>query len=310
MPFTGDWSTGSFSVEGYQPPPDTPAPWGDQRLVSPGFFTTLKVPLLKGRNFNEQDGAVGPQVVIVDEEMVKRYWPNADPIGKRVTFNNPQRDSVIQWMTVVGVVGHTKHEGLDAENRVQMYHPYHRYGFGGNSMSFAVRTAGDPTRVLPAVRSALHAIDQDVPIFDISTMDANIANSMGQRRFAMMLLGLFAMMAVVLASIGIYGVMSYSVTQRAHEIGIRMALGAARRNVLRMVMGQGLVLVGAGVLIGVVGAFGLTRLIASQLFGVRPTDPTTFILVALTLVGVAVVATFVPAMRATRVDPVVALRDE
>ena len=141
-------------------------------------------------------------------------------------------------------------------------------------------------------------------------MDENISNSMGQRRFAMLLLGLFAVMAMVLASIGIYGVMSYSVTQRAHEIGIRMALGAARQNVLGMVMRQGLVLVGAGVAIGVAGAFGLTRLIASQLFGVRPTDPTTFIFVALTLVGVAAFATFVPAMRATRVDPVVALRDE
>jgi putative ABC transport system permease protein len=248
--------------------------------------------------------------VIVDEEMVKRYWPNADPIGKRVTFNNPQRDSAITWMTVVGVVGHTKHEGLDAENRVQMYHPYHRLGFIGNGMSFAVRTAGDPTRALPAVRAAIHSLDQDVPISNVATMDANIANSMGQRKFAMMLLGLFAVMAVVLASIGIYGVMSYAVTQRSHEIGIRMALGAARQNVLRMVMGQGLLLVGAGVLIGVVGAFGLTRLIASQLFGVRPTDPTTFIVVALALIGVAALATFIPAMRATRVDPVVALRDE
>jgi putative ABC transport system permease protein len=310
MPFTDDWSTGSFAVEGYQPPPNTPGPWGDQRVVSPGFFATLKVPLIKGRNFTDQDDAGGPPVVIVDEEMVKRYWPNVDPIGKRVTFNNPQRDSVVRWMTVVGVVGHTKHAGLDDKDRVQMYHPSHRYGFTSNSMSFAIRADGDPTRVLPAVRAALHAIDPDVPIFDISTMDANIAKSMGQRRFAMMLLGLFAAMAVVLASIGIYGVMSYSVTQRSHEIGIRMALGAARRNVLRMVMGQGLLLVGAGVLIGVVGAFGLTRLIASQLFGVRPTDPVTFLSVALTLVGVAALATFVPAMRATRVDPVVALRDE
>jgi putative ABC transport system permease protein len=311
MPFSGNWSTGSFSVEGYQPPPGKPGPWGDQRVVSPGFFTTLRVPLIKGRIFTEQDGAAGPPVVIVDEEMVKRYWPNADPIGKRVTFNDPQRDSVVRWMTVVGVVGHTKHEGLDAENRVQLYHPYHRMdGFIGNNMSFAVRTAGDPTGALPAVRAAIHGIDQDVPIANVATMDANIATSMGQRRFAMMLLGLFAVMAVVLASIGIYGVMSYSVTQRSHEIGIRMALGAARQNVLTMVMRQGLVLVGAGVGIGVLGAFGLTRLIASQLFGVRPTDPTTFILVALTLVGVAALATFIPAMRATRVDPVVALREE
>ena len=310
LPFGGSWSTGSFSVEGYQPPAGKPGPWGDQRTVSPGFFTTLKVPLIKGRLFTEQDGATGPQVVIVDEEMVKRYWPNVDPIGKRLTFNDVQRDSVINWMTVVGVVGHTKHQGLDDENRVQLYHPYRRPGFIGNFMSFAVRTAGDPNRALPAVRAAIHGIDQDVPVANIATMDANIANSMGQRRFAMLLLGLFAAMAVVLASIGIYGVMSYSVSQRSHEIGIRMALGAARQRVLGMVMRQGMVLVGVGVVIGLVGAIALTRVIASQLFGVRPTDPTTFILVALTLVGVAALATLIPAMRATRVDPVVALREE
>ena len=308
LPFSGGWSTGSFRVEGYQPPAGQPGPWGDQRIASPGLFTTLRVPLLKGRLFTEQDGASGPPVVIVDEEMVKRYWPNVDPIGKRITFANPERDSAVTWRTVVGVVGHTKHEGLDAENRVQLYHPY-RSGVGGG-MRFAVRTAGDPNRALPAIRSALYGIDRDVPIANVATMDANIAGSMGQRRFAMLLLGLFAAMAMVLASIGIYGVMSYSVTQRAHEIGIRMALGAARRNVLSMVMGQGLLLVGLGVVIGIAGALGLTRLIESQLFGVKATDPSTFVLVALTLVGVAALATFVPAMRATRVDPVVALRDE
>jgi putative ABC transport system permease protein len=249
-------------------------------------------------------------VVVVDEEMVKRFWPNVDPIGKRVTFGNPQQDSSVQWITVVGVVGHTKHEGLDAESRVQLYHPYNRLdGFISNNMFFAVRTAGDPDRAIAAVRSAIHTVDRDVPVAGVATMQTNIANSMGQRRFAMLLLGLFAVMAVVLASIGIYGVMSYSVTQRAHEIGIRMALGAARKNVLGMVMGQGLVLVGVGVLIGLAGAFGLTRLIASQLFGVKPSDPATFVLVALTLVGVDALATFIPAMRATRVDPVVALRD-
>jgi putative ABC transport system permease protein len=308
MPFSGNWSTGSFRVEGYEPPAGQPGPWGDIRSVSASFFPTLEVPLIKGRTFTEQDGAGGPQVVVVDDEMVDRYWRGVDPIGKRITFNNPQRDSVVNWITVIGVVGHTKHEGLDAENRVQLYFPY-RSGVGGN-MTFAVRTAGDPSRALPAVRAALHAIDRDVPIAAVSTMEANIANSMGQRRFAMLLLGIFAALALMLASIGIYGVMSYSVTQRAHEIGIRMALGAARRTVLSMVMGQGLVLVAAGVLIGMAGAFGLTRLIASQLYDVRPSDPTTFALVALTLVGVAALATLVPALRATRVDPVVALRDE
>jgi len=311
MPFSGNWSTGSFTVEGYQPPPGKPAPWGDQRVVSPGFFTALRVPLLKGRVFTERDDARGPAVAVVDEEMVRRYWANTDPIGKRITFDDPERDSVVRWITVVGVVGHTKHEGLDAENRVQLYHPYRRGGpFGGNAMSFAVRTVGDPNRALPAIRSAVHAVDRDVPLAAVSTMEANIANSMGQRRFAMLLLGLFAAMAVVLASIGIYGVMSYSVTQRSHEIGVRMALGAARRNVLSMVMRQGLLLVGAGVVIGMAGAFGLTRLIASQLYAVRPSDPATFTLVALVLVAVAALATLIPAMRATRVDPVVALRDE
>jgi len=311
LPFGGGGRTGSFAVEGYQPPPNKPGPWGDLRVVSPGFLAALKVPLIKGRLFTEQDGASGPPVAVVDDEMVKRYWPNADPIGKRIAFGNPQRDSVVDWITVVGVVGHTKHEGLDAENRVQLYLPYRAAsGFVGGFMGFAVRTTGDPTRMLPAVRSALRNIDADVPIANIATMDANITASMGQRRFAMLLLGLFAAMALVLASIGIYGVVSYSVTQRAHEIGVRMALGAARRNVLGMVMRQGLLLVGIGVAIGLAGAFGLTRLIASQLFGVQPSDPSTFLVVATTLVGVAALATFVPAMRATRVDPVVALRDE
>jgi putative ABC transport system permease protein len=310
LPFSASWSTGSFRVEGYQPPPGQPGPWGDQRVVSPGFFTTIKVPLLKGRLFTEQDGASGPAVVVVDEEMVRRFWPNVDPIGKRVTFGNPQRDSSVTWMTVVGVVGHTKHEGLDAENRVQLYHPYKRLnGFISSTMFFAVKSVGDPNQLVSAVRNAIHSIDRDVPVGAVATMQTNIANSMGQRRFAMLLLGLFAVMAVVLASIGIYGVMSYSVTQRSHEIGIRMALGAARQNVLGMVMGQGLVLVGIGVVIGLAGAFGLTRLISSQLFGVKPSDPTTFTLVAVTLVAVAALATFVPAMRATRVDPVDALRD-
>ena len=311
LPFSGNWSTGSFRVEGYQPPPNTPGPWGDQRVVNPSFFTTLKVPLIKGRYFNEQDGTTGNQVVVVDAELVRRYWPNVDPIGKRVTFNDPQRDSVVNWMTVVGVVGHTKHEGLDAEDRVQLYHPYRRGGgFAGGQMTFAIRTAGDPNAALAAVRSAIYSVDRDVPLANTSTMETNIDNSMGQRRFAMLLLGLFAAMAAVLASIGIYGVMSYSVTQRAHEIGIRMALGAARRNVLSMVMGQGLLLVGIGVAIGVAGAVALTRLITSQLFGVKPTDPATFTMVAFLLVGVAMLATLVPALRATRVDPIVALRDE
>ena len=311
MPFSNNWSTGSFRVEGYQPPQGQPGPWGDIRVVGADFHRVMRIPLVSGRAFTEQDDDRAPDVVIVDQEMLKRYWPNVDPIGKRITFNDPQRDSVVEWITVVGVVGHAKHEGLDAEDRVQLYFPYRQgAGFVGTNLSFAVRTASDPSRALPAVRAAIHAIDRDVPISAVSTMEENIATSMGQRRFAMLLLGLFAAMAITLASIGIYGVMSYSVTQRAHEIGVRMALGAARVNVLSLVMRQGMTLVALGIAIGVLGALGLTRLIATQLYAVPPSDPATFTLVAALLIGIAALATLVPALRATRVDPVVALREE
>jgi putative ABC transport system permease protein len=244
---------------------------------------------------------------VVDEQMVRRYWPDTDPIGKRIYFGGPAGQPP-QYIEVVGVVGHTKHEGLDAEDRVQLYLPLeHR---GPASMSVVVRTVGEPQSVAQAVRQAVRSIDADQPLSQVRTMDALLEESVGQRRLAMLLLGLFAGIALLLASIGIYGVMSYSVAQRSHEIGIRMALGAARAHVLRLVMGQGMTLVLIGLVLGVLGALLVTRLLASQLFGVEPTDPATFSIVALVLCGVAVVATLVPALRATRVDPLVAVRQE
>ncbi|MBC7788993.1 MAG: ABC transporter permease [Anaerolineae bacterium] len=310
LPFSGNWSTGSFTVEGYQTAANQPGPWGDIRFVSTDFFKTLRVPLLKGRGFTIQDGPSAPVVAVVDDEMVSRFWPNQDPIGKRVTFGSPTGDST-QWITVVGVVGHTMHEGLDAEARVQMYLAYAQTGqnFGG-ALSLAVRTAGDPLAALPAVRAAVHSLDRDIPLSGISTMEEQVESSVGQRRFTMMLLGFFAGIALLLASIGIYGVMSYSVTQRSREIGLRMALGAARGNVLRLVIRQGMTLALVGVGIGVLGALTLTRLMQSQLYSVRATDPVTFVAVPLLLAAIAMLATFIPAMRATRVDPAVALRQE
>ncbi len=307
MPFGGSWTTGSFEIEGYQQPPGQPSPWGDIRFVSADFFKTLRVPLLKGRVFTERDGPSAPPVVVVDEELVRRYWPNQDPIGKRISRGAPAGEQP-EWMEVVGVVGHTKHEGLDAENRVQLYFPYRQSGM--RSMAIAVRTAGEPQRLTSSVRQAVQSLDRDLPLSQVATMEQNLEASVGQRRLSMILLGLFAGIALVLASIGIYGVMSYSVTQRSQELGVRMALGAARGRVLRLVLGQGMRLAVLGIGIGLLGAFLLTRLIASQLYAVRATDPLTFTAVALLLGAVALFANLLPALRATRVDPVVALRQE
>lgn len=313
IPFGGNWSTGSFSVEGYQPPEGQPGPWGDLRLVNETYHEVMRIPLVRGRYFTPRDDANATPVAIVDEGLVRRYWPNDNPIGKRITFDDPQASDSVDWITVVGVVGHAKHEGLDAESRVQVYFPLRQLqqiGFGGAFQGVVVRTAGDPLQMLPAVRGAVHEIDRDIPVSAPTTMDQNIARSMGQRRFAMLLLGLFAGLALLLASIGIYGVMSYAVTQRSHELGIRMTLGATRGNVLGLVLRSGMTMVLVGSAIGIVGAFTMRRVIEGQLYGIAATDPATFGLVVGTLVAVAALATLIPAIRATRVDPVVALREE
>ncbi|MEO8032779.1 MAG: ABC transporter permease [Gemmatimonadota bacterium] len=307
MPFGGSWGTSSFNVEGYQVPANTPGPWGDVRNVTPGFLAALKAPLRLGRQFDEHDIASSPAVVIVDEEMVARYWPSQDPLGKRITFNGLS-DSSIQWLTVVGVVGHTMHEGLDGKRRVQVYFPMSQapVGFG----NVAIRSTGDPMALLPTVKASLHGIDPDMPIANVSTMDQLIDATTGQRRFAMYLLSGFSILAAVLASIGLYGVMSYLVTQRARELGVRLALGAATSDVLRLVVGQGMRLAFIGVGIGLVCALLVTRFIRSLLFDIAATDPLTFVLIPLLLLAVAFLAVYLPALKATRVDPVVVLRAE
>ena len=311
LPFSGSWTTGSFEVEGYQTPRDVPGPWGDIRIVSPGFFEALRVPLIKGRVLTESDLASSPLVTVVDEEMVRRYWPNDNPIGKRITFGpapGAADTSSRQWIEVVGVVGHTKHEGLAAEPRVQCYFPYRQSGVP--AMMVATRTAGDPESYVNAVRQAVRSVDPDQPISRVKTMETLLEQSVGQRKLSMLLLSLFSGIALLLASVGIYGVMSYSVAQRAREIGVRIALGAERRDVLRMVLRQGMRLALTGVGVGLVTAFALTRVITSQLYEVRATDPVTFVSVASLLIAVALVANLVPALRATRVDPAVVLREE
>jgi putative ABC transport system permease protein len=311
MPFGGSWSTGSFEIEGYQPPENQPGPWGDIRIVSPGFFEALRIPVLRGRVLADADRDGAPIVAVVDEEFVRRYWPRENPLGKRFTFGPPDGaadTTAREWIEVVGVVGHTKHEGLDADARLQLYVSYRQAP--QPFMAVAVRTSGKPERYVNLLRDAVHSVDPELPLSNARSMDELIEQSVGQRRLSMMLLSLFSGIALLLASIGIYGVMSYSVTQRSRELGVRIALGADRGDVLRLVLRQGMSLALIGIGIGLGAALLLTRLIQNQLFGVRASDPLTFVGVALLLGLTALAANLLPALRAMRVDPAVVLREE
>jgi putative ABC transport system permease protein len=267
----------------------------------------MKAPLMAGRQFADADRMDAPAVCIVDQEMVNRYWPHTDPIGKRVTFSSTTAPN-IQWITVVGVVGHLAHEGLDAQKRVQLYLPLAQNPRA--LMGFTVRTVGDPLAATATIRRAVASVDPDLPLAAPASMETLVDASLGSRRFAMLLLGGFALLSLVLASIGLYGVMSYTVTQRAREMGVRLALGAGTGDVLGLVLRQGVNLTLLGVGIGIAAAFALTRVMKTMLFGVGATDPLTFVTLPLVLLAVALLATYLPARRATRTDPIVALRAE
>ncbi len=307
MPFGGSWSTASFSVEGFQPASNAPGPWGDMRTVTPDFLPTLGVELMRGRQFTDDDRAGGRQVVIVDEEMASRYWPGQDPVGKRITFNNLS-DSSVAWIDVIGEVRHTMHEGLDAQPRVQLYFPLQQNGLP--FLAYAVRSTGDPAALVPQLKQALAAVDADLPMSNVSTMDDLIEGTTGPRRFAMLLLASFSVLAAALAAIGLYGVMSYTVTQRTRELGLRLALGAGPREVLGLVLRQGIRLAVVGLGIGLVAALAASRILRSMLFGVSATDPLTFVTIPLLLLAITALACWVPARRATRTDPMIALRAE
>jgi putative ABC transport system permease protein len=282
-------------------------------FTSANYFSTMNIPLLSGRYFTEQDTQDSQPVVLVDEMLAARFFPNTNPIGKRLKMGGA--DSESPWMQIVGVVKHVKHYSPDEQPRVEVYTHYKQlnpqfFAAATRSMWLAVRTHADPTSLTAAIRNEVQQIDKDQPISNVDTMDNIVAATIAPQKFATWLLGIFAATAMLLAAIGIYGVMAYSVTQRTHEIGIRMALGAGQTDVLRMVVGQGMKLALVGVALGLAGAFAATRLMTSLLFGVSATDPITYGGVALLLAVVALFACLIPARKATKVDPMIALRYE
>jgi putative ABC transport system permease protein len=310
VPLTDNHSRTDISVEGMPEPSPGSYPHPDIHVVSPGYTTALGITLLRGRTFTDADVDGAPLVALVNSTLAKKFFPDTDPIGKRFMFGRKalKDKSKWKWITIAGVVGDTKLYGLANPARLEVYVSCIQYP--DNGMNLVVRSAVDPAAMTTAIRGIVASIDKDQPIFAISTMDDVVTASVSTRRITLVLLGMFSALALILASIGIYGVISYTVAQRTHEIGIRMALGARRADVLQMVLAQGARIALAGVAIGIAAAFGLTRIMASLLFSVSAFDPITFAGVAILLTVVTLAACYIPARRAMRVDPMVALRYE
>ena len=301
LPLSGQPNDMPFTVDGRPPVAINDAFGADWRRVNQKYFSALRIPLLRGRNFSEQEVQQNAKVVVVSELLASRVFPNEEPLGKRLIMTMGKEP----W-EIIGIVGDVRHRALGSQPYAAMYVP--TYQIGGTNL--VIRTQGDPANLAAAVRKEVQAIDPDQPVAAVRTMDQWIVRSVAESRYRTGLLGLFAGLALVLASTGIYGVMSYSVTQRTHEIGVRMALGAGRFDVLRLVVRQGMTLVLVGVALGLLGAIALTRVMSTLLFGVTAKDPVTFVAVAALLTLVAFVACYIPAWRATKVDPLVALRYE
>ena len=301
-----DFARLSFAIEGRTPDPANRF-IAFYNAISPDYFRTMQIPLMQGRAFDGHDVPKAENVIIINETLARRYFAGENPVGKRITLND-ENPTAEDWATIVGVVKDTIPRALDAEPAAEMYMPYAQQPQRG--MALMIRTTGQPETVAAAVRREVLALDKEQPIHSVRTLPAVLAEAVATPRFRTSLLGVFAAVALVLAIVGIYGVMSYSVTQRTHEIGIRLALGAQSKDVLKLVVGQGMALTLAGVAIGLAASFALTRLMTSLLYEVSATDPMVFSGIALLLTLVAVVASYIPARRATKVDPMMALRYE
>ncbi len=301
LPLTPSVGWGSISVEGFHPKPGQELQV-DLRIASTNYFRAMQIPLKSGRFFSDHETLASQQVVVVDEKFAQRFWPHDNPVGKHVWFD-PKKPK-----TIVGVVGTVKQYGLEAEGRIVVYFPEQQ--MPANSVYLVARASGDPSRLTSPILHEVHTVDRDVPVYDIHTMQERLSDSLARQRFAATMLGAFAVFALILAAVGVYGVISYLVAQGTHDIGIRMALGAEPGAVARLVVSQGMKLTVIGIAAGIVGALVLTRAMASLLFGVSPTDPATFVAVSLVLAMTAALASIIPARHSTRVDPIVALREE
>jgi len=299
----------NFSIEGRPAPSDIELPFALYRVVSPDYFRAMGIPLQRGRFFDSRDTAGAPPVILVNRRLAEHFWPNEDPTGKRLKIG--PADSPNAWASVAGVVGDVQQEGLNREQKFELYVPYaqERRGFVA-PRDLVVRTAGDPQQVAAAVRQAVWSVDKDQPVSNVRTMEQVVSTAVSRERFQTLLLALFATLALLLACVGLYGVISYAVVQRTHEIGVRIALGAKPADVLRLVIKQGMALTMIGLVFGVAIAFAVTRVMSEMLFGVTATDPLTFVGVPVVLGLIAFLACYVPARRATKVDPLVALRYE
>jgi putative ABC transport system permease protein len=303
VPLSGVDNDWSFLIKGRPPLPVGTYNIAQYRPVSAGYFETIGIPLLRGRSFTVADTPESPWVVIINDSMAREYWPSENPIGQRLQFNE-------KWLTVIGVVGDVLHEGLDGEAKAEMYFPVEESANTESEPTIVVRTALDSGASAAELRGVVSAIDPAIPVDRIETMQQLVSGSVAQPRFRTIILTAFSLLALVMASIGIYGVMNYLVIQRTREFGIRLSLGATPSDVLRLVLRRAAVLIGAGTCLGLVGSALLVRFIAKLLFGTAPLDPLTFAAVPILLAAVALAASYIPARRATRIDPIVALRDE
>jgi putative ABC transport system permease protein len=308
VPLTDNHSRSDITLEGMALPKPGSFPHPDIHIVSPGYVNTLGIPLQRGREFTDADIGTAPQVAMINAALAQRYFAHQDPIGKRLMFGRPSAKRAPEWITIVGVAGDTKLYGLANPARLEVYVPFRQSA--SSDMTLIVKSGTEPAALTSAIRTAIASIDKEQPLFGVATMQQLVDNSVSTRRITLILLGVFGGLALLLGAIGIYGVLAYSVAQRTHEIGIRMALGARGGDVVHMILAQGAKIAGAGVLIGIIASFGLTRLMTKLLFSVSPADPATFAAVAIVLVLVALLASYVPARRTLRVDPMIALRHE